>query len=67
MRETRTAPQSMRVRRRVPMTLAALVGVELEHIADQQHKHGDEEQEGDDGKADEDDDLAGGAGLRKLG
>ena len=45
--ETSTAPHSMRVRRRVPITLAALVGVELEDVADEQNQYGNKEQKGD--------------------
>ena len=66
MSDTSTAPHNMRVRSRVPMTLAALVGVELEHVAGEQNQHRNKQQEGEDGEAGEDDDLAGGGGVEEV-
>ncbi len=45
---------------------AALIGVELEHIADQQNQDRNEEKKRHDRQAGEDDDLLGGGGLGKL-
>ena len=53
-RETRTAPQSMRVRRRVPRTRLRWSAYQLEYVAREQDEDADEENEREGGERDED-------------
>ena len=51
VRAMRTAPSTMRVRRRAPRALLLWSGVELEDVPEQQQKQDEEKEEDDDGEA----------------
>ena len=64
-RDQHGPPQHARAQARAH-DAAALVGVELEHVAHQQHQHSNEEQKRQRGEAGKDDNLAGSGGIEEL-